>query len=191
MAPTRRVVLPSSLPMLVLACVLASVVAMAASPPPTIPQFKAELIKFGGVLKKSKDYKAFSQAVDRMLKRPDKDLKVTFNRTFLVPINKALYKLGIGTLTNMTAMEKIGPYNILAKMYRSKGLLAMKPGTKLPTLLTGQSLQVYKSAVAGKMAYGPPQTATINMGTILKADLFNGTFIKAHGVSVYFRPPGY
>ncbi|CAI5489272.1 unnamed protein product [Closterium sp. Naga37s-1] len=161
---------------------------------PTVAQFRAELNALKAVLAKTKEYSAFGKGVDKMLKYPDAQLPQLFNTTLLVPTNKAVYGVGIKTLQNTTAMEAIGKFNVLQRQFTAAQLLNLKPNTPLRTKAPPTDLlQRYPSvgANAGKAVLGPRNVTAAVQGVVLFPDLYSGKFLKAHGLSVFFRPKGY
>ncbi|GJP63043.1 hypothetical protein CLOP_g16419 [Closterium sp. NIES-67] len=111
------------------------------------------------------------------------------NTTLLVPTNKGLYSLGIRTLTNMTAMEVIGQYNVLTKRFTGAQLAKLAAGAKIKTVLT-KVIQVY-AQIQGKVVLGKVGAAAKDRGVVVTPDLCKGVFVKAHGMSLYLKPPGY
>ncbi|CAI5997199.1 unnamed protein product [Closterium sp. NIES-65] len=161
---------------------------------PTVAQFRAELNALKAVLAKTKEYSAFGKGVDKMLKYPDAQLPQLFNTTLLVPTNKAVYGVGIKTLQNTTAMEAIGKFNVLQRQFTAAQLRNLKPNTLLRTKAPPTDLlQRYPSvgANAGKVVLGPRNVTAAVQGVVLFPDLYSGKFLKAHGLSVFFRPKGY
>ncbi|CAI7796910.1 unnamed protein product [Closterium sp. NIES-53] len=160
---------------------------------PTVAQFRAELNALKAVLVKTKEYSAFGKGVDKMLKYPDAQLPQLFNTTLLVPTNKAVYGVGMKTLQNTTAMEAIGKFNVLQRQFTAAQLRNLKPNTLLRTKAPTDLLQRYLSvgANAGKAVLGPRNATAAVQGVVLFPDLYTGKFLKAHGLSVFFRPKGY
>ncbi|CAI5481097.1 unnamed protein product [Closterium sp. Yama58-4] len=73
-------------------------------------------------------------------------------------------------------------------------LLNLKPNTLLRTKAPPSDLlQRYPSvgANAGKAVLGPRNASAAVQGVVLFPDLYTGKFLKAHGLSVFFRPKGY
>ncbi|CAI7747591.1 unnamed protein product [Closterium sp. NIES-54] len=116
-----------------------------------------------------------------------------FNTTLLVPTNKAVYGVGMKTLQNTTAMEAIGKFNVLQRQITAAQLRNLKPNTLLRTKAPTDLLQRYLSvgANAGKAVLGPRNATAAVQGVVLFPDLYTGKFLKAHGLSVFFRPKGY
>eukprot|EP00475_Leptophrys_vorax_P026701 TRINITY_DN3787_c0_g2_i1.p1 TRINITY_DN3787_c0_g2~~TRINITY_DN3787_c0_g2_i1.p1 ORF type:complete len:189 (-),score=12.56 TRINITY_DN3787_c0_g2_i1:580-1146(-) len=155
---------------------------------PTVAQFRAELTSLRKTVVANKNYSQFSKAIDSMLAYSDKDMPRMFNSTILVPLNKALFKLGIGTLKNTTAMTTIGKFNVLQQRLGAQQLLAIPAGRLLPTKLPNQPLQRTKAQAKGQISLGVPQSAAATWGLVVTPNLFNGKWLKAHGMSVYFKP---
>ncbi|CAI7909779.1 unnamed protein product [Closterium sp. NIES-53] len=127
------------------------------------------------------------------VKYPDAQLPQLFNTTLLVPTNKAVYGVGMKTLQNTTAMEAIGKFNVLQRQFTAAQLRNLKPNTLLRTKAPTDLLQRYLSvgANAGKAVLGPRNATAAVQGVVLFPDLYTGKFLKAHGLSVFFRPKGY
>ncbi|CAI5534759.1 unnamed protein product [Closterium sp. Naga37s-1] len=159
---------------------------------PTVAQFRAELNALKAVLAKTKEYSRSGKASIKCY--PDSQLPQLFNTALLVPTNKAVYGVGIKTLQNTTAMEAIGKFNVLQRQFTAVQLLNLKPNTLLRTKAPPTDLlQRYPSvgANAGKAVLGPRNATAAVQGVVLFPDLFSGKFLKAHGLSVFFRPKGY
>eukprot|EP00475_Leptophrys_vorax_P041300 TRINITY_DN77877_c0_g1_i1.p1 TRINITY_DN77877_c0_g1~~TRINITY_DN77877_c0_g1_i1.p1 ORF type:complete len:194 (-),score=10.10 TRINITY_DN77877_c0_g1_i1:43-624(-) len=162
---------------------------------PTAAQFRTDLKALKAVITKKMEYSAFVRAIDNMLKYPDSQMPQMFNCTILVPRNKALYALGIKTLTNTSAMTLIGRYNVLSRMYSGAQLTALAAGKKLPTKLAGQPLQRYQSVAptvgaAETVLVGPPGSAVAKVGSVTIPDMYKGNLLIAHGFSAFFKPIG-
>eukprot|EP00475_Leptophrys_vorax_P026699 TRINITY_DN3787_c0_g1_i2.p1 TRINITY_DN3787_c0_g1~~TRINITY_DN3787_c0_g1_i2.p1 ORF type:complete len:189 (-),score=15.41 TRINITY_DN3787_c0_g1_i2:406-972(-) len=185
MAPRLLVSLVASLLVVAIASTLTVRPAAAA---PTVAQFRAELTSLRKVVVANKNYSQFSKAIDNMLAYSDKDMPRMFNSTILVPLNKALFKLGLGTLQNTTAMTAIGKYNVLQQRLGAQQLIAIPAGRLLSTKLPNQPLQRTKAQAAGQISLGVPQSAAATWGLVVTPNLFNGKWLKAHGMSVYFKP---
>ncbi|GJP45481.1 hypothetical protein CLOM_g4866 [Closterium sp. NIES-68] len=175
-----------------LAAVLLLLLAVCADTAPTVAQFRAELTALKAAAKKLKDYSAFARGIDRMLKYPDSRMHEIFNTTLFVPTTKALMALGVKTLMNNTAMEAIGKYNVLAKQFTGAQLLKLAPNAVLRTKAK-EVLVRYPSTGAnvGKVVLGPQGAPVLNQGVVLTPNLYTGKFLKAHGLSTFFRPKGY
>ncbi|GJP45482.1 hypothetical protein CLOM_g4867 [Closterium sp. NIES-68] len=157
---------------------------------PTVAQIKAELKKCRAVVEKNMPYKAYLQIIDELLKLNNAYTMGLANTTLLIPTNKGLYSLGLKTLTNVTAMIVIIEYNVLAKRFTYAQLANVAAGAKLKTVLPRVPIKVFEKS-QGKVVLGTPGSAANAVGMVIKPDMCTGVFVKGHGMSRYFKPPGY
>eukprot|EP00475_Leptophrys_vorax_P013486 TRINITY_DN19860_c0_g1_i2.p1 TRINITY_DN19860_c0_g1~~TRINITY_DN19860_c0_g1_i2.p1 ORF type:complete len:313 (-),score=15.37 TRINITY_DN19860_c0_g1_i2:461-1399(-) len=164
-----------------------------------------------------RDFKRFSDALNRPIHLPKygiiariikkiadnavknkNDMTSLAGHTFLIPSNTAFTNTLAKSINNLKVLIIIAAYNMINKTYSFGDFMLLPPRvSRIPTLIPGMPLARYVSIVGpidvarlggSPVALGRPKSFRLSWAEIRTPNLYNGRWIKAHGVSTFVKP---
>ncbi|GJP31720.1 hypothetical protein CLOM_g14795, partial [Closterium sp. NIES-68] len=159
----------------------------AAAAAPTNEQMQVEVSNLQLAAAARPRYSVIARFLERAIENPDSNYTLLQNTTILLPSNQALIDTLLRAWDNGTEWLRTVSYNIINGLYTLRGLRQLPRNAQIPTLLEGANLTKFNPSFS--VALGQPGTKLYTWAVVKIPNLYNGVFLKAHGVDRWVVPP--